>query len=69
MTLPLSNAGELDHGQEARAEFVVVFCYSSEILAFVEEPLNQVALLVLPWREADRLFAVRLFDSFFCSDI
>lgn len=53
-----SDAGELDHGEEARAELVVACCYASELLEFVEEPLNQVALLVEPWREADRVLAV-----------
>jgi hypothetical protein len=46
--------------KEGRSELVVSRGYASEIFEFVEEALDQITLLVEPWREADRCFPVSL---------
>ena len=53
-----SDASEFGHGAEGRAKFVIPRCYAPEIFEFVEESLDQVALLVEPWREGEALLAV-----------
>ena len=54
------DASELDHGEERRAELVVARGDASVIFEFVEEALDEVALLVEPGAEADRTFAIGL---------
>ena len=46
MPEPEADWSELEHSEEARSEFIVARGQASEIFDFIEEALNQVAVLV-----------------------
>jgi hypothetical protein len=58
MPEPDPDCSELEHGEEARAEFVAASGQASEIFDFVEAALDQAAVLVKHLAEAVTLPAI-----------